>query len=38
MEDLLYETETAFLNFRHFLEQHELGKGLFKEINRHRKS
>ena len=27
--------ETTILNFRHLLEQHELGRGLFEEINRH---
>ena len=27
--------ETTILNFRHLLEQHELGKGLFEEINAH---
>ena len=27
--------ETTILNFRHLLEQHELGQGLFQEINRH---
>ena len=27
--------ETTILNFRHLLERHELGKGLFEEINRH---
>ena len=27
--------ETAILNFRHLLEEHELGEGLFEEINRH---
>ena len=27
--------ETTILNFRHFLEQHGLGKGLFKEVNKH---
>ena len=26
--------ETTILNFRHLLEQHELGQGLFQEINR----
>lgn len=27
--------ETTILNFRHFLEQHGLGKALFKEVNKH---
>ena len=27
--------ETTILNFRHLLESHELGQGLFEEINRH---
>ena len=27
--------ETTILNFRHLLEEHELGEGLFDEINRH---
>ena len=27
--------ETTILNFRHLLEEHELGEGLFEEINRH---
>jgi len=27
--------ETTILNFRHFLEQHGLGKTLFKEVNKH---
>ena len=27
--------ETTILNFRHFLEQHGLGKVLFKEVNKH---
>ena len=27
--------ETTILNFRHLLEQYELGKGLFEEINAH---
>ena len=27
--------ETTILNFRHFLEQHVLGKVLFKEVNKH---
>ena len=27
--------ETTILHFRHLLEEHELGKGLFAEINRH---
>ena len=26
--------ETTILNFRHLLEEHELGQGLFEEINR----
>ena len=26
--------ETTILNFRHLLEEHELGSGLFEEINR----
>ena len=30
--------ETTILNFRHLLERHELGKGLFQEINRHLES
>lgn len=30
--------ETTILNFRHFLEAHQLGKGLFEEINRHLKA
>ncbi len=30
--------ETTFLNFRHLLERHELGKGLFEEINAHLES
>ncbi len=30
--------ETTILNFRHFLEAHKLGKGLFEEINRHLKA
>ncbi len=29
--------ETTILNFRHRLEKHELGEGLFEEINRHLK-
>ena len=27
--------ETTTLNFRYFLEQHGLGKALFKEVNKH---
>ena len=27
--------ETTILNFRHLLEEHEMGEGLFEEINRH---
>lgn len=27
--------ETTILNFRHFLERHDLGKELFKEVNQH---
>ena len=27
--------ETTILNFRHLLEEHELGAGLFEEINRY---
>ena len=27
--------ETTILNFRHLLEQHELGQDLFQEINGH---
>ncbi|WP_077528626.1 IS5 family transposase [Vreelandella utahensis] len=27
--------ETTILNFRHFLEQHNLGKAMFKEVNKH---
>ncbi len=27
--------ETTILNFRHLLEEHELGQSLFEEINRH---
>lgn len=27
--------ETTILNFRHFLEQHELGRVLFKAVNKH---
>ena len=30
--------ETRILNFRHLLERHELGAGLFEEINRHLES
>ena len=30
--------ETTILNFRHLLEEHELGQGLFEEINRHLES
>ena len=30
--------ETTILNFRHLLERHELGRGLFQEINRHLES
>ena len=30
--------ETTILNFRHLLEQHELGQSLFEEINRHLES
>ena len=30
--------ETTILNFRHLLEEHELGEGLFEEINRHLES
>ena len=30
--------ETTILNFRHLLEEHELGDSLFKEINRHLES
>ena len=30
--------ETTILNFRHLLERHELGKGLFEEINAHLES
>ena len=30
--------ETTILNFRHLLEQHGLGQGLFEEINRHLES
>ena len=30
--------ETTILNFRHLLEEHELGAGLFEEINRHLES
>ena len=30
--------ETTILNFRHLLEGHELGKGLFEEINAHLES
>ena len=30
--------ETTILNFRHFLESHQLGKALFEEINRHLKA
>ena len=30
--------ETTILNFRHLLERHELGKGLFDEINAHLES
>ena len=30
--------ETTILNFRHLLERHELGAGLFEEINRHLES
>jgi len=32
--DLLPD-ETTILNFRHFLEQHGLGKALFKEVNKY---
>ena len=50
MEDMLYEVsvrprlpgplpdETTILNFRHLLEEHELGAGLFEEINRYLES
>ena len=27
--------ETTILNFRHLLEEHEMGEGLFEEINGH---
>ena len=30
--------ETTILNFRHLLEEHELGQGLFEEISRHLES
>ena len=30
--------ETTILNFRHLLEEHELGEGLFEDINRHLES
>ena len=30
--------ETTILNFRHLLDKHELGEGLFEEINRHLES
>ena len=30
--------ETTILNFRHLLKRHELGKGLFEEINAHLES
>ena len=30
--------ETTILNFRHLLEEHELGQGLFEKINRHLES
>ncbi len=30
--------ETTILNFRHLLEEHELGQSLFEEINRHLES
>ena len=30
--------ETTILNFRHLLEEQELGRGLFEEINRHLES
>ena len=30
--------ETTILNFRHLLEDHELGEGLFEEVNRHLES
>ena len=30
--------ETTILNFRHLLEEHELGSGLFEEINRYLES
>ena len=30
--------ETTILNFRHLLEEHELGAGLFEEINRYLES
>ena len=30
--------ETTILNFRHLLEQHGLGQGLFEEINAHLES
>ena len=30
--------ETTILNFRHLLEEHELGRSLFEEVNRHLES
>ena len=30
--------ETTILNFRHLLEEHELGEGLFEDINLHLES
>ena len=31
-------TSTTILNFRHLLEEHELGRSLFEEVNRHLES